>query len=43
MYPVQVRLYDFKRKVSDEEMDSICLDRCEPLGYWNYIIRPHKT
>lgn len=35
--------YELKRKVSDEEMDSICLERCEPLGYWNYIIRPHKT
>ena len=35
--------YELKRKVSDEEMNSICLERCEPLGYWNYIIRPHKS
>ncbi len=35
--------YELKRKVSDEEMKAINLERCETLGYWNYIIRPRET
>jgi transposase len=31
--------YELKKKVSDEEFESIIIDRIEPFGCWNYMLK----
>jgi hypothetical protein len=37
------RKYVTGRRISDEEMKSINLERNRFHGDWNYVIRPHRT
>ena len=32
--------YELKKKVSDKEFKSIIIDRIEPFGDWNYMLKP---
>jgi hypothetical protein len=37
------RKYATGRRISDDEMNSINLERNRFHGDWNYVIRPHRT
>ncbi len=39
---VDTNRYELNRKVTDEEIESINLKKCDTFGYWNYIIYPQK-
>lgn len=35
--------YELKKEVPDEEMKKINIERIEPFGNWNYILRPQSS
>ena len=39
---VDIKKYELKRKVTDEEFEKIQLFPCDILGSWNYVIKPRK-
>lgn len=39
---VDTNKYELKKKITDEQAESINLQECDQFGKWNYIIRPNK-
>lgn len=39
---VDTNKYEFKRKITDEELSSVNMQECDRFRKWNYIIQPHK-